>query len=181
MKKTSYTEKKFSDYRELINHSARKFKNKTAFLIKLADDTYRKVSYREFKDSYYKLCLYLLGIGMSKRRIVIIGKNSYAWTLSYLAAATVGVAVPVDKELLSEDIDNFIEASDAALVLADEEMSSKLSNKCNIIYFPEISEICADNTPIDYHRIDSIEIPKDEMRILIFTSGTTGSTVLRIS
>ena len=64
----------------------------------------------------------------------------------------------------------------SAIVGSLSEMSSKLSNKCNIIYFPEISEICEDNTPIDYHRIDSIEIPKDEMRILIFTSGTTGNS-----
>ena len=176
MRKDFYTEKKFSDYRELINHSAKKFGGKTAFLIKLCDNTYRNVSYTEFKESYYKLCLYLLGIGMSKRRIVIIGKNSYAWTLSYLAAATVGVAVPIDKELSMEDIDNFAEASDAALILADEEMEAKLSDKCNVVFFSEISEICADKTTIDYGRVDSIEIPRDEMRILIFTSGTTGSS-----
>lgn len=176
MKRNSYTEKRFSDYRELINHSAKKFGGKTAFLIKLPDDSYRRVSYTELKESYYKMCLYLLGIGMAGRRIVITGKNSYGWTLSYLAAATVGVAVPVDKELSGEDIDNFIEASDAALVLADEDMAPKLSDKCSVMYFSEVSEICADKTPIDYGRIDAIKIPRDEMRILIFTSGTTGSS-----
>lgn len=176
MKRDSYSEEKIFDYRELVNRSARKFKNKTAFLIKLPDNSYRRVSYKEFKESYYKLCLYLLGIGMAKRRIVITGKNSYAWTLSYLAAATVGVAVPIDKELSGEDIDNFIEASDAALVLADEDMSRKLSETSAVIYFSEISEICADKTPIDYDRVDSIEILRDEMRVLIFTSGTTGSS-----
>ena len=84
---------------------------------------------------------------------MVTGKNSYAWTLSYLAAATVGVAVPVDKELSVEDIDNFIDSSNAALVLADGEMSEKLSEKCPVIYFSELSEICADKTPIDYKRI----------------------------
>ena len=134
------------------------------------------MSYTELRESYYRLCLYLIGRGLEGRRIVVIGKNSYAWTLSYLAAATVGVAVPVDKELSREDIDNFVDASNAALVLADEEMALKLSESCPVIFFPELTEICADKTPIDYERVDRIELSKDKMQILIFTSGTTGSS-----
>ena len=176
MTKNSYTEKRFDNYRELINLSADKFKSKTAFLIKMGEKSYRRVSYTELRESYYRLCLYLLGRGFEGRRIVVTGKNSYAWTLSYLAAATVGVAVPVDKELSVEDIDNFIDSSNAALVLADGEMSEKLSEKCPVIYFSELSEICADKTPIDYKRIDSIELSRDRMQILIFTSGTTGNS-----
>jgi len=176
MEKSFYSEKRFSNYREIINHSAKAFKDKTAFLIKKGEKSYRRVSYSELRDSYYRLSLYLLGRGLEGRRIVVVGKNSYAWTLSYLAAATVGVAVPVDKELSLTDIDNFIEASHAALVLADDEMASKLSDKCQVVYFSELTEICADRTPLDYKRIDDIEIPRDKMQILIFTSGTTGSS-----
>lgn len=176
MSKDFYTEKRFDSFRELINNSATRFKNKTAFLIKLGENSYRKVSYRELRESYYRLCMYLIGRGLEGRRIVVIGKNSYAWTLSYLAAATVGVAVPVDKELSREDIDNFIDAANGALVLADEDMADKLSEKCPVMFFSEISEICAEKTPIDFLRVDSIKIPKDKMQILIFTSGTTGSS-----
>lgn len=176
MKNDFYAEKRFSSYRELVNNSAALFGGKTAFLIKLSDNNYRKVSYEELKESYYRLCLYLLGRGLEGRRIVVVGKNSYAWTLSYLAAATVGVAVPIDKELSREDIGNFITASNAAIVLADTDMSEKLSEDTPTIFFSELSEICADKTPIDYTRVDEIEIPKDKMQILIFTSGTTGSS-----
>ncbi len=176
MKNDFYTEKRFSSYRELVNHSASVFGGKTAFLIKLSDNNYRKVSYKELKESYYRLCLYLLGRGLEGRRIVVVGKNSYAWTLSYLAAATVGVAVPVDKELSGEDIENFIDASDAALVLLDEDMACKLSEGVPTLFFSELTEICADRTPIDYKRVDEIEISKDKMQVLIFTSGTTGSS-----
>ena len=176
MEKNCYTEKRFSNYREIINHSAKVFKGKTAFLIKKGEKAYRRVSYSELRDSYYRLSLYLLGRGLEGRRIVVVGKNSYAWTLSYLASATVGVAVPVDKELSLIDIDNFIDASDAALVLADDEMAPKLSEKCQVVYFSELAEICADRTPIDYKRIDDIKFPRDKMQILIFTSGTTGSS-----
>ena len=176
MTQNCYRERRFDTYRDLVNYSASKYKNKTAFLIKLKDNKYRKVSYRELCDSYYRLCLYLLGRGLEGRRIVITGKNSYAWTLSYLAAATVGVAVPIDKELSREDIDNFIDASDAALVLADSEMADKLSDRCTTVFFDELAEICADKTPLDYGRVDRIAIPRDKMQILIFTSGTTGSS-----
>ncbi len=171
-----YEEKRHSSYREIINYSAEKYAKRTAFLIKLGDGKYRKVSYGELKESYYRLCLYLIGKGLSGRRIVILGKNSYAWTLCYLAAATVGVAVPLDKELSCGDVEDFIDSSNAALVLADEEMEERIPNGAEVIYFPEISEICADRSPIDYGRVDSIEIPKDKMQILIFTSGTTGNS-----
>jgi len=176
MTQNCYTERRFDTYRDLVNYSASTYKNKTAFLIKLKDNRYRRVSYRELRESYYRLCLYLLGRGLEGRRIVITGKNSYAWTLSYLAAATVGVAVPIDKELSNEDIDNFIGASDAALVLADSEMSDKLTESCPTIFFDELAEICADKTPLDYERVDRIAIPRDKMQILIFTSGTTGNS-----
>lgn len=176
MTQNCYTERRFDTYRDIVNYSASTYKNKTAFLIKLKDKKYREVSYRELRESYYRLCLYLLGRGLEGRRIVVTGKNSYAWTLSYLAAATVGVAVPIDKELSGEDIDNFIGASDAALVLADSEMAEKLSDRCPTVFFDEISEICADKTPLDYARVDRIDIPRDKMQILIFTSGTTGNS-----
>ena len=120
MTKDCYTEKRFDTYRDLVNLSAAKFKNKTAFTVKTGEKCYRKVSYSELRESYYRLCLYLLGRGLEGRRRVITGKNSYAWTLSYLAAATVGVAVPIDKELSLADIDNFIDASNAAFILADD-------------------------------------------------------------
>ena len=176
MKKEMYTPDRFYNYRELINRSAEKYKGKTAFLIKNSEGNYRRVSYTELRESYYRLCLYLIGRGLEGRRIVVTGKNSYAWVVSYLAAATVGVAVPIDKELSGEDISNFIEASNAAIVLADADMAPKLSEDFPTVFFPEVSEICADRTNIDYARVDSIEIARDKMQILIFTSGTTGSS-----
>lgn len=176
MNQNRYYPHRVYNFRELINYTASKHARKTAFLIKNDENNYRKINYKEFRESYYRLCLYLLGRGLSKRRIAIIGKNSYEWILSYLAAATVGVAVPLDKELMSEDIDNFLDSASAALVLADTDMAPKLSEKCPTVFFDEVSGILAERTPIDYGRVDSIEIERDKMQILIFTSGTTGSS-----
>ena len=176
MKNERYNPQRVYNYRELINRSAREHGRKTAFLIKTEEEKYRKINYRELRESYYRLCLYLLGRGLFGRRISIIGKNSYHWILSYLAAATVGVAVPLDKELMSEDIDNFISSADSALLLADPDVAQKISDGHTVLYFDELEEILADNTPIDYERVDKIEIARDKMQILIFTSGTTGSS-----
>lgn len=176
MKNKIYTEKKLSSYRELVNTSAKKYGSKAAFKIKRWEGEYREVSYLELRESYYRLCLYFIGQGLLGKRIVIIGKNSYEWTLSYLAAATVGVAVPLDKELSGEDIQNFIAASDAALTLADSDAAAKLPLDIPVLDFSELSVISADNTLTDYSEVDKIEIPKDKMQILIFTSGTTGSS-----
>ncbi|MBR5140212.1 MAG: AMP-binding protein [Clostridia bacterium] len=176
MQENRYYPKRVYNFRELINYTASAHGGKCAFLIKNSDDRYRRINYKELRESYYRLCLYLIGRGLVGRRIAIIGKNSYHWILSYLAAATVGVAVPLDKELMSEDIDNFIDSANAALVLADGDMADKLSEKCPVLFFSEVEEILDERSPVDYARVDAVEIERDKMQILIFTSGTTGSS-----
>ena len=42
------------------------------------------------------------------QKICVIGKNSYKWAVSYIAASIVGIVVPIDKELHSDDVINFI-------------------------------------------------------------------------
>lgn len=176
MRKQEYEAKRLYDYRELIVESAKKYKNKTAFIIKFGEGKYRRISYRELCDSYYRLCLYFLGRGLEGRRIVVSGKNSYQWTLSYLAASTVGVAVPIDKELSREDILAFATAANAALLVTDSDIAERLGEGCEVLTFGEVDEILGDTTPIDRARVNSIWIGRDEARIIIFTSGTTGSS-----
>lgn len=70
-------------------------------------------------------------------------KNSYKWAVSYIAASIVGIVVPIDKELHSDDVINFMNIASAKCILGDSknlnlinENISKLENKeTTFIYF----------------------------------------------
>ncbi len=173
-----YNEKRFYNFREIINHSAAKFADKTAFITKNASGEHRTISYRELKSLYYGLCTKLIKSGMLGKRIAVIGANCFEWALSYLCAATVGVAVPIDKELQAEDVNSFLESAECAALFSDskkiESVKNVVSREMNFYSFDDVFAMASESS--DAALVDNIQIGKDEMRILIFTSGTTGSS-----
>ncbi len=175
-----YKENKHENFRDLINSTAAKFGNKTAFEVKEEDGSIRNVSYNEFKELYYSLCVKFIDMGFLGKRIAVTGKNCFEWALSYVCAATVGVVVPIDKELQSEDVRDFLESAECCAVVSDSERLANLkkvvTREIEYIDFKSLRKLASTSAPADYKKVDAIKIGKDEMRILIFTSGTTGNS-----
>ena len=176
-----YDEKRFSDFRQIINNSATVFGNHTAFRIKTADGSLVKITYRNLKDRYYALCSKFIKMGLRGKKIAVIGANSFPWTLSYLAASTVGVAVPIDKELFPEDVKGFLDLAECAAVCCDSARIEPLSafypnGEKEFIDFSGIIEMSKPSYEVDRAAVDAISLPKDKTQVLIFTSGTTGSS-----
>lgn len=178
MKQEIYNEPRFTDFRQLINHSADKYGKRIAFKIKTSN-CYVYITYKQLKERFYTLCNEFIALGLQGKRIAIIGKNSFEWVLSYLAAATVGIAVPLDKEIHPEDAKAFMESAECEAVCYGssyaDNIQTLLSENVKAFPFTEIMNMSSPINPIDYLTVDNIKIEKDEMRILIFTSGTTGS------
>ena len=173
--KKLYSEKKFSCFRELIDTCAQKYGAKAAFKIKIAENAYEKIPFSLFKKEFYGLCGHFLALGLRGCRIAVIGKNSYEWILSYLAAATVGVAVPLDKELGAEDIENFLLAAECRLVCADAESAAKIDAAHTCLAFSDARKTAERGAGEESDREVAALCPEaDAMQILIFTSGTTG-------
>ncbi len=174
-----YKEKRYYDFREIVCDSASRFGKKAAFQIKTGEGKYSYISYLELKALFYGLCTKLIKKGLQNKRIAVIGANSFEWALSYLCAATVGVAVPIDKELQSEDVNDFLNAAECAAVFTDDERISSLkgvvTRDIEYIPFKNVRTLAENETP-DFSLVDSIRIGRDEMKILIFTSGTTGNS-----
>ncbi len=174
--KKIYREKRLYDFRELINSSAEKYGNNCAFHIK-QDGKYKDITYNQLKKAFYSLCTAFIRMGLYKEKIAVIGKNCYEWTLCYLAAATVGVAVPLDKELDSADVSNFLSVSAAkAICVEDKAVSSKtegLNSDVKIIKFSDALRY-AEETFAECSVVNAIGISKSKMQVLLFTSGTTG-------
>ena len=116
-----------TNFKEMLNRSASIFRTRTAF--KLKDDKgniYNK-TYEELKNDVAALGTSLIENGLLNKRIAVIGKNSYKWAISYLAASIVGVVVPIDKELHSDDVINFMNVSESKCILGDNKNLKKIN------------------------------------------------------
>jgi len=184
-----------SDLKDLLYRSAKKYEFRNAFKLKDSAGNIYGVSYKNFKKDVVALGTALINLGFLNSRIAVIGKNSYSWAVSYLAAVIVGIVVPIDKELLIDDISNFVNMADSKVVLCDEKFInlisdniSKFDNK-NLLKINFNSDKDTDSyksfsSLINFGNkliedgdtsFDDIIIDPDEMHILLFTSGTTGN------
>lgn len=175
-----------TNFKEMLERSVTIYKTRTVFKLKDKKGVIYNKTYEEFYQDVKALGTYLIEKGYLEKRIAVIGKNSYNWSISYLAASIVGVVVPIDKELHADDIINFMNVSETECILGDSknlksilEQKDKLNYKeTNFIYLEQIEknlnegkeQLEKGNT-----KFEDIQINPDEMRILLFTSGTTGN------
>ena len=90
--------------REMIDDVAVKFSTNIAFRIKTSSG-YDDITYARLGREVRAAAGYIQSRGWGKKRIAIIGKNSYEWMLVYLSALYAGsVIVPLDKGLLDYEI-----------------------------------------------------------------------------
>ena len=183
-----------TNFKEMLDRSAIIFKTRTAFKLKDKEGKIYNKTYEELKNEVTELGTSLIEKGFLNKRIAVIGKNSYKWGVSYLAASIVGIVVPIDKELHSDDVINFMNVSKTECILGDSknlkqivENIDKLENKDTV--FISFDEQNQDKKFIEIEtelengkkllengntKFDKIKINPDELRILLFTSGTTG-------
>ena len=196
LKKKYHKCEEVTNFKDMIDRSAEVFKTRTAFKLKDKEGNIYSKTYEELKADIVNLGTELINQGLLNKRIAIIGKNSYNWAISYLAAAIVGVVVPIDKELHSEDVINFMNVAKCECILGDsknlnqiKENISSLENKNTIFIAFENKDF--KSKEIEYKLIEEelekgnklvqegntkfeeIKVDPDEMRILLFTSGTT--------
>ena len=176
-----------TNFKEMIERSAQIYKTRTAFKLKNKDGEIYSKTYEEVKNDIYALGTELIENGLTNKRIAVIGKNSYKWAISYLASSIVGVVVPIDKELHSDDVINFMNVAECECILGDgknlktiTENIEKLNNKKTIFVDFEHSfehYLEAGRTLLEKEntKFEEIKINPDEMKILLFTSGTTGN------
>lgn len=170
-----------TDFRDLIYGAAEQYAQETAFNLR-----HRQITHKEFKEDYRALCIAWLSMGYAGKSIAITGENSYRWILAYVAAATIGVAVPIDKELSAEDIENFMRAAECVAIAGDDKLLKKI-NAPKKIALPDETKLEDVRMVSDFVKqgkrmykegdtaFDTMPINPDEMHILLFTSGTTGN------
>lgn len=192
-KRKLYDAVKMKDFRELVNRYSTLYSEQIAFEYKETPNSkeHIKITYAQFADDIKSLGTALLNMGLSEKKVAIIGPNRYEWCTSYLAITTSNmIVVPLDSALPDNEIEDLIIRSKAEAVIFDKKYAdvfSKLANekKSNLSLY-----ICMDNLEnfTTYssliqkghsllingdNKYDSIEIDNKKMSIMLFTSGTT--------
>ena len=161
-------------------------------------EEYKPTTYKEMLGRVNSLGTALIDLGLKDNKIGVIGANSSKWAISYLAVVCgTGIVVPLDKELSEDTLTEFVNRAGITCILTDEKHRETLEN----IRFKEDTPlkilITLDGTiegeedTYQYNQLIekgktliaqgnrafvNAHINRDEMSILLFTSGTTGAS-----
>ena len=181
-----------NNLKDMLLKTTKKNQNKIAFKIKNKDGIIYYKSYLDYKLDVEALSTKLINMGLKNKPIAIIGRNSYEWAVSYLATTIVGIAVPIDKEASNENIRDFLNISKAEAIISDtkflekiDTFKDKLNVKIKVIdmqntlkyinfgFLIDEGKMIVSNGNKDF---ENIEIDSNKMKVLLFTSGTTGNS-----
>ena len=194
---TPYEDKtNYKTIKEAFLKSAQKYPKEDCILEKPSHkETYKITTYSEFKNDVWALGTALIKmLNLKDKRVVIVGETQYGWYVSYMAMLCgVGIAVPTDRELPVNELENIIKRSKATAVI----YSSKKANDIKEIkekvpeveYFIEMKsdkKLEGKDVGLEFlidtgkklissgdESFNQIEIDPEEFKILFFTSGTT--------
>ena len=196
--KKNYEGTNYSTVKEIFINSSKEFADRTFLLEKFnPKEDWTEITYNQFKNEVIGLGTALTRkLNLKDKRIIIIGENTHHWYVSYMTMLCgAGIAVPVDKELPENEIENVIRRAKASAVIFStkkaEVIKKAAENLPEVKYFIQMNsknEIEGRFVGLDYlieegkalvnggdNSFMNIEIDSDEFKVLIFTSGTTSN------
>jgi long-chain acyl-CoA synthetase len=192
-----YEVRTLTDLKDMLSQSVSIYGDKPVFLIKeQKGEDYKKVSYSQYGEDVTSFGTALISLGIEELRVAIIGENRYEWYISYLATVNgTGVVVPLDKELPKGEIANLINRAHCNVVIysqmKEQDINDIKKDINGVKYYISMDE---KNDTADVLSFWSLHgkgrdlvsggdrsfidarIEPDEMRILLFTSGTTSDS-----
>ena len=197
--KKQYKPTEYKTIKEIFERSTEIYANKEFILEKFnPKGEYEEITYKKFGEDVIALGTALTNkYNLKGERIVIVSETTYGWYISYMAALCgAGIAVPTDKELPANELENVIKRSRASIVIYSERMKDSIKKIANdlpgVKYFAEmysddklngryvgLNTIINQGKELVANGDDSfmkIEIDPEEFKVLIFTSGTTSQS-----
>ncbi len=197
--KKQYNHTNYQTIKEVFFYSMENFADNTLILEKPDHKSeYKEIKYKQFGEDVINF-----GTGLTKylnlkdERIIIISETTYGWYLSYMTVLCgAGIAVPIDKELPVNEIENLIKRSRASAVIYStkrkEQIDKVKDNVPMVKYFIEmnsnnkvkgrdvgLNHVLEEGKSLVNKGDDSfkkIKIDPEEFKILFFTSGTTSQS-----
>lgn len=189
----------YQTVKEFFLRSTELHKDRTFILEKFN----RKAPFEEITYGRFRKDVVELGTGLTRvfklqgEKVLILGETTYEWYVSYTALLCgAGIAVPTDKELPDNELENIIKRCDASAVIYSPKKKGqveKIANKCpGVKYFMEMySDAGIDGrfvgldfvmnegeviTDCGDESFLNIEIDPQALAVLVFTSGTTSQS-----
>lgn len=198
MREPLYKVEKITDLKDMINKSVAKFSYRPAYIFKTEKKgEFKEITYKQLKNDIDSLGTALINLGLEGKRVAVIGENRYEWGVTYLAVVNgTGTIVPLDKALPENEIESLIIRSGVeAIVYSNKynEIMNDLKEKKNtdLKYFISMDLDESENGIISFKklltrgkellengdkRFIDAKINVEEMRIMLFTSGTTSKS-----
>ena len=91
-------------------------------------EPYKEFTYKDFGDDVLALGTAMIKLlNLKDKRIIIIGETQYDWYISYMATLCgVGIAVPVDRELPVNELENVVKRSRASAIIYSEKKADDI-------------------------------------------------------
>jgi len=171
--------------KELLDFCATEHLEKEAFAYQNRKQDI-SISFNEFKEQVNAFGTYLFSEGFNSSHIAVFGENSYEWILTHFAVTCGGnVIVPIDKELDANSIAELLTDSESKVLVysntyADiaEQLQAKLPDitYINMKGIPACIEKGKELITDGYNGYINIEVNKDDLASIVYTSGTTGKS-----
>ncbi len=168
---------------------------RTLFRYYSAPKTVSDMTYTEYATMTRRLAAGFTSLGLVGRRIAVIGETSPFWVSAYHASIASGcVAVPMDKELLVEEIEGLLASAEVEAIVFSKQFNAKFAHAIEshptlryfipvtpseelpesdkIISFDDVLSRGAEMTDYDYPEVADT----NRMAEMLFTSGTTGTS-----
>ena len=181
--------------RSILRESVEKYGDKIVYKYFTAPNEVSEMTYKQLYSYFKSVGTAICSLGLDHKKIAIIGENSPLWMISLMSVISSGsVAVPLDKDLMPAQIENFLAYSEAEAVFC----SGKFVEKISEMNLPNLKVIVdfdnkgfADKRYYSFEKIVSIgaklvaggdkafkncRYDRSKMSLLIFTSGTTGTS-----
>lgn len=157
----------------------------------LENNAYVSNTYSEFHAKVIGIAKGYQKLGLSGKRIAIIGETSVEWVASYIATLAVGgVVIPMDKELDVTAIEGFLETAEAEAIVYSKSFNQKLAHLAES--HSTIKKLIPMDSTVEVNdKVINLEAligggkdeaftvstrSTDELAVMLFTSGTTGTS-----
>lgn len=188
-----YETRIIENFKELIDQSEQLYSDRPAYKLKNRDGVYYDVTYKKFRHDIYYLGNSLIADNYSRKHIAVIGANSYKWAVTYLAVTcSNNVIVPIDKELMTDNVLDILRDSDSIMLFGDAKYLSAVAERIDelpegfklysfdetenkaLLSYDEYFEAGRQMYKKGKKYLNDVTLDKDAMTSLLFTSGTTG-------
>lgn len=184
--------------KDIVVNTTYEYPDRIAYMYKISHrEKFRELTFGDFREMMDAMGTAMIHKGLKGAKIAVLGDNSYRFVLSYFTTVCgVGTIVPIDKNLMHEEIKNLLVRADVEMVFCAPKQVEKLRPLLDEIetlkyiavmqeaaFNDEDERIFSQDDLIDQGRellmqndgsyIDA-NVRPDDMATILFTSGTTG-------